>query len=122
MSNPIHPITYRHTFVERLTTVHRLTSPPVVERQQPRPIDPAPGSNTVLDTDPFATPPSGGDTLTGATTQDLHGGIGQPVSGMSSKELHHDGKAHKKRTLQGKDQYGTADEIFGEQVEQRGEV
>ncbi|KAJ3492233.1 hypothetical protein NLI96_g129 [Meripilus lineatus] len=82
--------------------------------QHQKPLSPAPGSKTVIDDDPFATPPpSASDTITGATSQDVYESAGKPGSGMSSQEMHHDGKAHRKRSLQGKDQYGTANEIFG---------
>jgi hypothetical protein len=79
--------------------------------QQPVPQEPAPDSRTVIDRDPFATPSTAGDTLTGVTSQDVYGGIGKPWGGMTSKEIHHDGKAHRKRSLQGTDQYGTADRL-----------
>lgn len=77
----------------------------------PQPLKPAPGSNTVIDRDPWASKPSAADTLQGATSQDVHGGIGQPFGGQTSAELHHDGKQHRKRNLQGVDQYGNADEV-----------
>lgn len=81
-------------------------------RNQPEPLAPAPDSRTVVDTDPFAEPTTAADTMTGATSQDVYGGIGKPWGGMSSKEMHHDGKAHRKRGLQGTDQFGTADELW----------
>lgn len=49
--------------------------------------------------------------MTGATSQSVYAGIGRPADGMSSKEVHHNGHAHRKRNLQGTDQYGTADKL-----------
>ncbi|KAI0073658.1 hypothetical protein K474DRAFT_1649276 [Panus rudis PR-1116 ss-1] len=89
-----------NTFTERQTT------------NQVRPLDPAPDSNTVIDNDPYATPTTAGDTLTGATSKDVHAGIGKPASGMTSAEMHHDGHQHRKRNLQGTAQYGNADELY----------
>ncbi len=71
-----------------------------------QPLAPAPDSRTVIDKDPYATPTSAGDTLQGATSQDVYAGIGKPAGGMSSAEMHHDGQAHRKRHHLGKDQYG----------------
>lgn len=53
--------------------------------------------------------------MTGATSKDVHGGIGMPMGGMSSAEMHHDGHQHRKRNMQGLDQYGTGREVFGDQ-------
>ncbi|KAI0702014.1 hypothetical protein C8T65DRAFT_696932 [Cerioporus squamosus] len=89
-----------------------------------QPLPPAPDSRTVIDKDPYATPTSVGDTLQGATSQDVHGGIGKPASGMSSAELHHDGQTHRKRQHLGADQYGSGEiprEIQTE-AEQPGEI
>ncbi|TFK89889.1 hypothetical protein K466DRAFT_485813 [Polyporus arcularius HHB13444] len=79
--------------------VHRVES-------NTQPLAPAPDSRTVIDRDPYATPTSAGDTLQGATSQDVYTGIGKPAGGMSSAEMHHDGQAHRKRHHLGKDQYG----------------
>ncbi|KAI0683766.1 hypothetical protein BC835DRAFT_719723 [Cytidiella melzeri] len=111
------------SFGERLTTVQPpsshhsqpQTQPQTQYQSQPQPLPPAPDSRTVIDRDPFATPVTAGDTLTGATSQNVYAGIGKPMGGMTSKEMHHDGKAHRKRSLQGVDQYGTADRM-GENV------
>ncbi len=73
------------------------------------PLPPAPDSRKVIDKDPYATPPSAGDTLTGATSADVHRGLGHPGSGMSSAEMHHDGQSHRKRHMQGADQYGSGE-------------
>ena len=75
-------------------------------RNTPSPLPPAPDSRTVIDKDPYATPISAGDTLTGATSADVHGGLGHPGSGMSSAEVRHDGKSHRKRQMQGAHAYG----------------
>ncbi|OBZ78210.1 hypothetical protein A0H81_02483 [Grifola frondosa] len=81
-------------------TTARQPSPPR-QLSQPSPLAPAPDSRTVIDPSPFATPTMAGDTLTGATSQDVHGGYGHPGSGMSSAEMHHEGKPHRKRPMQG---------------------
>lgn len=78
---------------------------------QPQPQPAAPDSRTVIDRDPFATPTSAADTLTGATSQEVHAGLGKPWGGQTSAELHHDGHSHRKRGLQGTDQFGTADDL-----------
>ncbi|KAL6306027.1 hypothetical protein BKA93DRAFT_730214, partial [Sparassis latifolia] len=70
----------------------------------------APGSNTVIDCSPFATPTAVCDTLTGAMSKDVHTGLGHPGSGMSSAEMHHNGKPHRKRDRTGTGQYGGADD------------
>lgn len=44
--------------------------------------------------------------MSGATSGDVHQGIGMPVSGMSSQERHHDGQIGRKRHGQGVDQFG----------------
>ncbi|KAF9267088.1 hypothetical protein L218DRAFT_955561 [Marasmius fiardii PR-910] len=49
---------------------------------------------------------SASDTLGGATSEDVYQSIGQPGSGMSSKEVHHDGSLGRKRDGQGVDQWG----------------
>lgn len=86
---------------ERLTTAQ--------SAPQPQPLAPAPGSRTVVDADPWAAPTSAADTLSGATSRDVHAGLGVPAAGMSSAERHHDGRQHRKRGLQGQEQYGTAE-------------
>ncbi|KEQ70310.1 hypothetical protein M436DRAFT_10581, partial [Aureobasidium namibiae CBS 147.97] len=52
-----------------------------------------------------ATPQQGGvsasSTIVGATSQDVHAGLGQPIQGQSSAELHHDGQSHRKNPGQG---------------------
>ena len=77
-----------------------------IDHPQPVPQAPAPDSRTVVDRDPYAAQARASDTLTGATSGDVHGGIGRPGAGMSSAERHHDGQAHRKRDRQGMDQYG----------------
>ena len=42
----------------------------------------------------------------GATSADVHSGLGMPISGMSSQERHHDGQIHRKKDRSGTDQYG----------------
>ncbi|KZV59841.1 hypothetical protein PENSPDRAFT_760301 [Peniophora sp. CONT] len=49
---------------------------------------------------------SASDTLTGATSADVHYGHGRPVQGESSAEMHHDGQAHRKRQGGGVEQHG----------------
>ncbi|RPD65684.1 hypothetical protein L226DRAFT_520012 [Lentinus tigrinus ALCF2SS1-7] len=74
-----------------------------------QPLPPAPDSRTVIDKDPYATPTSAGDTLQGATSKDVYGGLGMPAGGMSSAEMHHDGQAHRKKQHLGADQYGSGE-------------
>ncbi|EPQ53532.1 hypothetical protein GLOTRDRAFT_63126 [Gloeophyllum trabeum ATCC 11539] len=62
--------------------------------------------DVVIDRDPYAERTAVGDTLTGATSQDVHSGLGHPGAGMSSKEMHHDGQQKRKRQEQGTDQFG----------------
>lgn len=45
-------------------------------------------------------------TILGATSRDVHGGLGVPVQGMSSKELRHDGQPGRKRQGGGVEQFG----------------
>ncbi|KAF8636225.1 hypothetical protein AX17_003711 [Amanita inopinata Kibby_2008] len=44
--------------------------------------------------------------MAGATSQDVHEGLGHPGSGMSSKELRHDGQPGRHRRGQGVSQFG----------------
>ncbi|EKM56613.1 uncharacterized protein PHACADRAFT_253822 [Phanerochaete carnosa HHB-10118-sp] len=94
---------------ERLTTVgSRAALAPQLQSSQPQPLAPAPDSRTIVDNDPFDDPPTAAETMTGATSQDLYSGIGKPMMGQSSAEIHHDGHQHRKRAMQGHDQYGTS--------------
>jgi len=61
----------------------------------------------VVDQDPYAERTAVGDTLTGATSKDVHGGLGYPGLGQTSKEVHNDGMPHRKRQPLGKDQFGS---------------
>ncbi|KIJ62618.1 hypothetical protein HYDPIDRAFT_182665 [Hydnomerulius pinastri MD-312] len=45
-------------------------------------------------------------TLEGATSGDVHAGLGMPIQGMSSKELRHDGQSGRKRQGEGTEQFG----------------
>ena len=66
--------------------------------------------DTFVDRDASATSPvvaSTESTLGGATSGDVHQGMGLPVGGMSSQERHHDGQTGRKRNAQGVDQFGT---------------
>jgi len=45
----------------------------------------------------------------GATSRDVHRGMGHPGQGMTSKEIHHDGQQGRKREKQGLAQYGAHD-------------
>ncbi|KDQ60365.1 hypothetical protein JAAARDRAFT_46089 [Jaapia argillacea MUCL 33604] len=69
------------------------------------------GDDVVVDTDPWAERTTAGDTMTGATSQDVHKGLGHPGSGMTSKEVHHDGMGHRKRQGLGTDQHGSANQM-----------
>ncbi|KAI0827107.1 hypothetical protein BC628DRAFT_1435010 [Trametes gibbosa] len=96
-------------FSLKLVSEQTSTSPPRRMPTSVQPLAPAPDSRTVVDNDPYATPTSAGDTLTGATSQDVHGGLGHPGAGMSSAEQHHDGSAHRKRQLRGTDTFGSGE-------------
>ncbi|KAF2715439.1 hypothetical protein K504DRAFT_497312 [Pleomassaria siparia CBS 279.74] len=41
------------------------------------------------------------DTMTGSTSADVNKGLGKPIEGMSSAEMHHDGQSHRKREKDG---------------------
>jgi len=60
----------------------------------------------VIDRSPFADPLSAEDSLTGATSQDVHGGLGHPGAGQTSSELHHNGMHSRKRDHAGAEQFG----------------
>jgi len=105
---PVQGNTSNSTFTSHLPTIHKPLTPPPYKAPVPR--APAPGSRTVIDTDPYEAPATAAETITGSTSGDVHGRIGKPASGMTSAEMHHDGHQHRKRSLQGKDQYGTGDE------------
>ncbi|KAH9928588.1 hypothetical protein B0H21DRAFT_712129 [Amylocystis lapponica] len=95
-------------FTERLTT--RPRDPPSPPPHIPKvPLPPAPDSRTVIDRSPFATPATAGDTLNGATSQDVYRGYGHPGSGMTSAEQRHDGQKHRKRAGQGVATYGSGE-------------
>ncbi|KAI0371225.1 hypothetical protein BV20DRAFT_1051646 [Pilatotrama ljubarskyi] len=102
----------------------REPSPPRRIHGEPQPMAPAPDSRTVVDKDPYATPTSVGDTITGATSKDVHDGLGHPGSGMSSAEMHHDGHPHRKRQMRGADQFGSGEipREIGTEAEQPGEL
>ena len=90
-----------------------------------QPLPPAPDSRTVVDDDPYEKPTSAGDTLTGATSADVHQGLGHPGQGQTSAELHHDGKSHRKRQMRGTEQFGTGEiprEIDSDSQEAPGEM
>ncbi|RAK78502.1 uncharacterized protein BO72DRAFT_447165 [Aspergillus fijiensis CBS 313.89] len=56
---------------------------------------------------------SAADTLMGATSRDVHTGLGHPGSGQSSAELHHDGQPGRKGQTAGLEQVGAyADSKF----------
>ncbi|THH04346.1 hypothetical protein EW145_g5579 [Phellinidium pouzarii] len=61
----------------------------------------------VVDKDPYAEPTTASDTLTGATSADVHDGYGHPGQGQTSAELHHDGQKGRKKQEVGVDQWGT---------------
>ncbi|VDC07420.1 unnamed protein product [Peniophora sp. CBMAI 1063] len=56
---------------------------------------------------------SASDTLTGATSGDVYRGHGQPAQGETSAELHHNGKAHRKREGGGVEQHGVQSGALG---------
>lgn len=64
--------------------------------------------DTYVDKDASTTPhvTRASDTLTGATSADVHDGLGHPGQGMSSKELRHDGQPGRKRQEKGVEQFG----------------
>jgi len=47
-------------------------------------------------TDADAAQPNAADTIIGATSADVHTGLGHPGAGQSSAEIHHDGQSHRK--------------------------
>ncbi|RAL05521.1 uncharacterized protein BO80DRAFT_421544 [Aspergillus ibericus CBS 121593] len=51
---------------------------------------------------------SAGDTLGGATSQDVHTGLGHPGSGQTSSELRHDGQSGRKGQSAGLEQVGAS--------------
>ncbi|OCH93910.1 hypothetical protein OBBRIDRAFT_789773 [Obba rivulosa] len=73
---------------------------------QPVELPPAPDSRTVVDPDPWAPRASVGDTLEGADGRELSESYGRPGAGMTSAELHHDGRKKRKRRMQGLEVYG----------------
>ncbi|KAI1798051.1 hypothetical protein LXA43DRAFT_5974 [Ganoderma leucocontextum] len=75
----------------------------------PSPLPPAPDSRTVVDRDPYELPVGVGGTLSGVTSADVNKGLGRPPVGMSSAEMHHDGKPHRKRQMRGAEQFGSGE-------------
>ncbi|PIL27657.1 hypothetical protein GSI_10809 [Ganoderma sinense ZZ0214-1] len=75
----------------------------------PSALPPAVDSCTVVDRDPYEQPAGADDTLGGATSADVNKGLGRPPVGMSSAEMHHDGKSHRKRQMGGVEQYGSGE-------------
>lgn len=61
-------------------------------------------------------------TLRGATSQDVHRGLGHPGSGQTSTEVRHDGEHHRKRQSHGLETVGAHREDKFERVlpDQRG--
>lgn len=68
-------------------------------------------NDRVVDREPFADRTKASDTLTGATSSDVHAGLGHPGQGQTSSELHHDGEHHRKKHGLGQDQWGTTNPI-----------
>jgi len=54
------------------------------------------GSNNLDQSDSVGTSTSASDTLGGATSADVHTGLGKPIAGQSSSEIRHDGHSHRK--------------------------
>jgi hypothetical protein len=105
---------------ERLTTARNAEPSAQFHSFQQQPLQPAPDSRTVVDDDPWEAPPTASETLRGATSQDVYSGLGKPMQGMTSAELHsngHHGVGHRKRSMQGTDQYGTADDVRDRDVD-----
>lgn len=50
------------------------------------------------------------DTLTGATTQDVHRGLGHPGSGQTRTEIRHEGAHHRTKQSSGLEGVGTSRE------------
>lgn len=68
-------------------------SAPASRTFQPNPTDDvAPVPNMRKDADVELKKAPADDTIQGATSGDVHQGLGKPVQGQSSKELHHDGE------------------------------
>lgn len=69
-----------------------------------------PTDRSTFKTESWSDPSTGRDkaesTLAGATSQEVHSGHGVPPSGMSSKEVHHDGKTHRKKEREGLEKFG----------------
>jgi hypothetical protein len=59
-------------------------------------VDTAPGSNNLDQTESVGSETKASDTLVGATSADVHTGLGKPVQGQSSVEIRHDGHKHRK--------------------------
>jgi hypothetical protein len=86
----------------------------MIESNLPYPLGQQPGPtknplDTLVDHDASAASPvvaSAESTLGGATSGDVHKGMGMPPGGMSSQERHHDGQIGRKRNRQGVDQFG----------------
>ncbi|KAL8243648.1 hypothetical protein R6Q59_009906 [Mikania micrantha] len=74
-------------------------SAPKANTYQPNPVDETPGQAN----NPLANEETKADPLDfpGATSGDVHQGIGKPVSGQSSAEMDHDGKSHRARDKTG---------------------
>ncbi|PSR78577.1 hypothetical protein PHLCEN_2v7324 [Hermanssonia centrifuga] len=96
---------------DRISNARNREPAPQFHHAVPKPLSPAPGSRTVIDRDPMASPATAGETLGGATSQDVYDTYGAPGGGQTSTELHHDGNSKRKRNLQGTDQYGTAEDV-----------
>ena len=60
----------------------------------------------IVDSDPFAAPTTAEDTMTGATSADVHNGLGHPGSGQTSTETRHDGMHGRKKHGPGEGQWG----------------
>lgn len=79
-------------------------SAPADKTFKPNPVDevPAQGMTESQDDDYDDVPStSAADTLGGATSADVHTGLGHPGQGMTSKERHHDGSQTRSRQGQG---------------------
>ncbi|KAG5641943.1 hypothetical protein DXG03_003932 [Asterophora parasitica] len=60
------------------------------------------------------------DTMTGATSKDVDRGVGHPIYGMSSKEMHHDGRPGRKREKQLHTAHSIVDTTPREHHQERG--
>ncbi|KAH0352906.1 hypothetical protein KCU81_g1633, partial [Aureobasidium melanogenum] len=59
--------------------------------------------NNIAEAPPVSGGTTAGETIGGATSQQVHTGLGHPGQGQTSAELHHDGQSHNKNPGTGLD-------------------